>query len=316
MQNYRTSNRRSRGQSNFRSRAGHSSFDQRNGRKGAPALDIQAFINQATKAAAEPQVAEKVTHTFADFALCDALKRNLNYRKYLVPTPIQDQAIGPILECKDLIGMANTGTGKTAAFLLPMIEKVYCNRSERVLIIAPTRELAQQIEAELRQFAAGMKISHVSCVGGMPIYRQIRELKNYNPNFVIGTPGRLKDLADRGLIRFNSFNNVVLDEVDRMLDMGFINEIRWFLSQLPSGRQSLFFSATMPPKIKALIETFSNNPVVVQVKSQEISANIAQEVIKSTKDTKFNQLKEILGEEGAKSVLVYNRDTQNLFLSL
>jgi superfamily II DNA/RNA helicase len=183
------------------------------------------------------------------------------------------------------------------------------------LIIAPTRELAQQIEAELRQFAAGMKISHVSCVGGMPIYRQIRELKNYNPNFVIGTPGRLKDLADRGLIRFNSFNNVVLDEVDRMLDMGFINEIRWFLSQLPSGRQSLFFSATMPPKIKALIETFSNNPVVVQVKSQEISANIAQEVIKSTKDTKFNQLKEILGEEGAKRVLVFSetkRDVEKL----
>jgi superfamily II DNA/RNA helicase len=246
-----------------------------------------------------------IKHAFIDFGFTPEIQRNLDHKGYKTPTPIQDQAIGAILNGSDLIGLANTGTGKTAAFLLPMINKVHQNRNERVLIIAPTRELAQQIEAELHQFSYGMKIFYATCVGGMPIHKQIRDL-NKRPNFVIGTPGRLKDLANRGYIKFGTFNNVILDEVDRMCDMGFINEIRLFLSQLPANRQSLFFSATLPPKIRELVLAFAKNPTTIQVKSQEAAANVEQKVIRATREQKFDKLKDILSGVDANRVLIFS----------
>jgi superfamily II DNA/RNA helicase len=310
---------RKRTQGNFRSRPGHRVFGSRNnqGRKANNAIDINAFIQKTSNNNA-PVENDLILHSFDDFNLCPEIKNNLKRKGYETPTPIQDQAIEPILEGKDLIGMANTGTGKTAAFLLPMIEKVRKDRSQKVLIIAPTRELALQIEAELRQFSYGMKIFYISCVGGMPIGRQIKGLK-MNPNFVIGTPGRIKDLADRGFIHFHTFKNIILDEVDRMLDMGFVDEIRYFLSKLPKEKQSLYFSATMPPKIKCLIETFSINPVMIKVKSQETPANVEQEVIRAEKGTKFCKLKEILIEPGMNKVLIFSetkRGVEKLTLDL
>ncbi len=304
-----------RKQSSFRNRPGHSTFRPNGrpggnagnrGRRGAAPVDIHAFIQKSTTKSAGPVVEVAIQHTFSDFKLSPEIQRNLAHKGYRVPTPIQDQVISLILEGRDIIGMANTGTGKTAAFLLPMIEKVRQNKSERVLVIAPTRELAQQIEAELHQFSYGMKIYYATCVGGMPIQKQIRDLKTKNPSFVIGTPGRLKDLANRGYLRFESFNNVILDEVDRMCDMGFINEIRLFLSQLPKERQSLFFSATMPPKIRELVLAFANNPTTIQVKSQEASANVEQAVVRATYDTKFAKLKEILNTPEAERVLIFS----------
>lgn len=297
---------RKRNQSQFGSRAGHRTFRPQFNRNRGGKIDINDFIQKSIKKAAEPIAPVVIKHTFADFDFNEQIKRNLKHRKYEVPTPIQDQAIKPIMEGKDLVGMANTGTGKTAAFLLPMLEKVSKNRNEKVLIIAPTRELAQQIESELREFSFGMRIFYATCVGGMPIMRQIRDIKTKRPNFIIGTPGRIKDLSKRGLIDFSSFQNVILDEVDRMLDMGFIDEIRFFLSQLPKERQTLYFSATMPPKIKSLIDTFSANPVTVQVKSQEISANISQEVVRIGQNLKFEKLKEILSGPDFSRVLIFS----------
>jgi len=318
MRNIRTNNSgfsQRKKQGSFRSRPGHNTFRPNNnnrGRRGGAPVDIHAFIQKSTQSAQGPAVKVAIQNTFAGFPFSDDIKRNLAHKNYKTPTPIQDQAIGLILEGRDIIGLANTGTGKTAAFLLPMIDKVSKNRNEKVLIIAPTRELAQQIEAELHQFSYGMRIYYATCVGGMPIHKQMRDLRTKNPNFVIGTPGRLKDLANRGYINFSTFNNVILDEVDRMCDMGFINEIRLFLSQLPEKRQSLFFSATMPPKIRELVIAFAKNPTTIQVKSQEAAANVEQSVIRSGQDSKFDKLKEILIEPGADRVLIFSETKRSV----
>ncbi|MCX6808305.1 MAG: DEAD/DEAH box helicase [Candidatus Berkelbacteria bacterium] len=197
-------------------------------------IDISLFVRKSVGIEAIPY---EINNAFSDFAIAPILKQNLAKRNYKTPTPIQDQAINPIIEGRDLVGLANTGTGKTAAFLLPLINKVYNDPRQKILIIAPTRELALQIDDEFRLFSWGMRIFSAACVGGAPIFKQINNLKR-NPNFVIGTPGRLKDLSERRLIKLETFNNVVVDEFDRMLDMGFIDDIREILSKLPTEKYS------------------------------------------------------------------------------
>ncbi|MFA7253977.1 MAG: DEAD/DEAH box helicase [Patescibacteria group bacterium] len=266
-------------------------------------IDISRFIQKASGVSQGEKI--EIVNAFADFALSDILKANLAKRNYTKPTPIQDQAINPIVEGRDLIGLANTGTGKTAAFLLPLIDKVSKNKREKVLVIAPTRELAIQIENEFRQFSWGMQLFSAICTGGAPIFKQISNLKR-NPNFVIGTPGRLKDLSERGLIKFETFGTIVLDEVDRMLDMGFVDEIKRILKQLPENRQSLFFSATMPDKIRDLVRDFSRDAVTVAVKSGDTTANVEQDIVRvREKSYKFNQLQEILMGPEMKKVLIF-----------
>src|SRR3989344_5150449 len=164
-------------------------------------------------------------HTFADFAVSQKLKASIERRGYKIPTPIQDQAIPEILNGKDVVGVANTGTGKTAAFLIPLINKVLHNPRERVLIVAPTRELAVQIEQELMLFARSLGIYSAICIGGVSLYSQIKSLSR-KPQFVIGTPGRLLDLSNQKKVQFREFGSVVLDEVDHMLDMGFIRDVQ------------------------------------------------------------------------------------------
>ena len=265
-------------------------------------IDINLFVKKAIVRDEKPVEAE---HTFYDFNFCNAIKSNLEVKNYIIPTPIQDQAMEHILAGRDLIGLANTGTGKTAAFLLPMIDKVYNNKMEKVLIIAPTRELAMQIDNELRQFSWGMKIFSAACVGGMPIYKQINNLRR-NPSFIIGTPGRLKDLADRGLIRLENFKNVVLDEVDRMLDMGFIDDIKELLSKTPVEKQSLFFSATMPEKIERLVKEFTKDPITIAVKTGNTAENVDQDIVRvRDRAMKFIQLRELLHGDDLKKVLIF-----------
>ncbi len=221
----------------------------------------------------------KPKHSFDDFALLPAIKANVHHRGYQNPTAIQDQAIGPILAGNDLIGIANTGTGKTAAFILPLLDKVLREPNERVLILAPTRELALQIDAELKLFASNLRAYSTLCIGGTNIERQIASLRR-DPHFVIGTPGRIKDLLKRGSIKLAGFHNVVLDEVDRMVDIGFIRDIEQILKQMPIGRQSLFFSATTTPKINALMSTFLRNPVTVSVRTGETTDNVDQDIVR------------------------------------
>jgi len=306
--------------SSFRTRAGHKSFGPRNSSNGrnqrGDYIDPTRFVRKATDEIIEQVI---IKNTFSDFHFCPALNANLNKKNYKIPTPIQDQAIGHIIDGRDLVGLANTGTGKTAAFLLPLIDKVNKDKNQKVLIIAPTRELALQIESELHQFSWGMQIYFATCVGGMPIGKQISNIKR-NPSFVIGTPGRLKDIAGRGLIRFNTFNNVVLDEVDRMLDMGFVDEIRQFLNQLPKVRQSLFFSATIPPKIRELVASFANDPVTVSVSTGQTADSVEQDIVKvQHRDMKFGALTDLLNNPELSKVLIFSetkRDVEKLAVTL
>jgi ATP-dependent RNA helicase RhlE len=292
--------------SSFRSRGNNRTFGPNTAKRGAGApIDINAFIakNDAIAKTAVPEV--QIKHKFVDFGFVKPLTDNLITKGYTIPTSIQDQAIAPIMAGRDMIGLANTGTGKTAAFLLPMINKLYLDRTQKVLIITPTRELAMQIEAELRDFSWGMRIFFTTCVGGLPIGKQIGALKR-KQDFIVGTPGRLNDLAKRGYIDFGSFNNVILDEVDRMLDMGFVKEITYFLSKLPAERQSLFFSATMPEKIAALTRSFANDPVVVKVTSGATAANVHQETIKSNGFGKLDKLHALLELPEMEKVIIFS----------
>ena len=267
-------------------------------------IDINRFVKKSDGVLLAPQC--EIKNVFADFGFSPELNANLERKNYLTPTPIQDQTIPHIILGKDLVGLANTGTGKTAAFLLPLINKVAKNRSQKVLIIAPTRELALQINEEFRQFSFGLRLYSAVCVGGMPIHRQINEIRR-NPNFVIGTPGRLKDLSERHLVKFETFQNIVLDEVDRMLDMGFVDEIKKILNQLPEVRQSLFFSATIPPKIKELIQNFLRQPVSVSVIFGETAENVDQDIVRVRDSaSKFDQLREVLRQNEVKKVLIFS----------
>lgn len=259
--------------------------------------------------------AQEIKNSFADFRLSNELQENLKKREYKTPTPIQDQSINHIINGRDLIGLANTGTGKTAAFLLPLIDKVFRDKTQKVLILAPTRELALQIDNEFRQFSWSMKIFSAVCVGGSPIYKQINNLRRF-PNFVIGTPGRLKDLSDRNLLKFETFNNIVVDEIDRMLDMGFVDEIRNILNKLPEKKQSLFFSATMPPKIRDITNQFLVDPITIEIKSRETAENVDQDIVRvRSSEMKFKQLEEVLRQSEVKKVLIFSetkRDVEKL----
>ncbi len=254
------------------------------------------------------QAAFHITHSsFDDFNLITPLKQNIAKKGYVTPTPIQDQAITPILEGRDLIGLANTGTGKTAAFLIPLIDKLFRTRNQKALIIAPTRELAVQINEELRSFAWDMKLYTALVIGGANMNRQIHDIRR-NPHFVIATPGRLKDLVERKLIYLDDFKNIVLDEVDLMVDIGFIQDVKYFISLLPKERQSLFFSATISPKVREILNTFVTNPVTVSVSQQNTSENVEQNVIKVIdKSKKVDQLHDLLITDGFEKVLIFGR---------
>lgn len=246
-------------------------------------------------------------HTFADFAVSDTLKSNIAAKGYTIPTPIQDQAIGIILSGRDLIGIANTGTGKTAAFLIPLVEKVFRDKAQRVLIVAPTRELAIQISEELRDFARGLGIRWALIIGGASMWRQKQDIRN-SAHFVIGTPGRLKDLIQEHVLTLSQFRTVVLDEADRMVDIGFINDINYFISLLPSARLSLFFSATISGKVSEILTTFVRDPVTVSVKKQDTAQGIEQTMVHvSPGKQKIDHLHDLLIQDGFDKVLIFGR---------
>ena len=267
--------------------------------------DPSLYISKADIATVENKT--PVKNNFRDFHIDQRLKENIHDRGYSIPTPIQDQAIPHILSGRDVVGIANTGTGKTAAFLVPLLNKMIRQRSEKALVVVPTRELAVQINSELKFFSKSLNIFSVLVIGGASINRQINELKR-NPHFIISTPGRLKDMVNRRFIDLGAFHNIVLDEVDRMVDIGFINEIKFIISRLPKDRQSLFFSATVPPEITNIIRTFLNNPITVSVKVTETVRTIDQDIIRfKNKDDKISKLQELLRREEYKKVLVFGR---------
>ncbi len=267
-------------------------------------LDVAKLINKAIPSA---ERAFTPKHTFQDFALGNIIKANVARKGFSQPTPIQDMAIPPLLEGRDIVGVAQTGTGKTAAFLLPLIHKVSLNRFERVLILAPTRELALQIHEEFAAFSIGLNIYSVLVTGGLGVGPQIHALRR-NPNFVIATPGRLKDLVQRKCINLGSFRTVVLDEADRMVDMGFIHDIKFLLGLMPRPRHSLCFSATISSAVHTLIQQFLNNPVTISLKSRDTASNVDQDIIRvADRHKKLDLLQEMLSKGEFKKVLVFGR---------
>jgi superfamily II DNA/RNA helicase len=246
-------------------------------------------------------------HKFSDFDINAHLKANIIARKYESPTPIQDKAIPHALLGQDVVGLAETGTGKTAAFLIPLIDKVMKQKGERILIMAPTRELAVQIEKELAGFAKGLGFRGMVAVGGANIGPQISQLR-HDPAFVIGTPGRLKDLMERKALVLTEFGTVVLDEADRMLDMGFIDDMRMILSKMRKERHTLFFSATMGRDIEKLIGDFLSSPVIISVKTRDTPSSVDQDVVRIPRGKdKFDVLSEMLKDRDFSKVLVFGR---------
>lgn len=275
------------------------------GRRPERELDFTQFVKKAIQTTEVEVYNPK--HRFADFEMHSKLKANVAAAGYVHPTPIQDGVIPHILEGRDIIGIANTGTGKTAAFLLPLIHKMFKYQKEKVLIIVPTRELALQIEDELRKFATGSGLRSALVIGGAHMDGQIRSLAR-NPSFVIGTPGRLKDLIERGKLSLSEFNHIVLDEVDRMLDMGFIADIKHLVSLMKSPRQSMFFSATMPREIAELAKKFLTDPVTIAIKSRATSENVDQDVVRvSPKEDKLEVLHNLLLKPEFGKVLIFGR---------
>ncbi len=275
------------------------------GRFAGQHIDVARFIN---KAVVTEEVVEFIPqHAFVDFDLHPKIQKNISKKGYVTPTPIQDHAIPHVLKGVDVVGIANTGTGKTAAFLLPLIHKVIENQDEQILIVVPTRELATQIDDEFRAFCSGMGIFSAVCVGGSPIFRQIKDLKYFN-NFIIGTPGRIKDLIERKVLDLSTFNTVVLDEADRMLDMGFINDMRYFMEKMPKERQTLFFSATMSKEIERLIHEFLKEPVRISVKTGDTAKSVDQDVVLIKKgENKLDVLAALLVQPDFERVIVFGK---------
>ena len=268
-------------------------------------IDVSRFVN---KAVITEEVHDFVPeHAFKDFHIEERLKTAISKKGYINPTPIQDRAIPHVLRGSDVVGIANTGTGKTAAFLIPLINKMLLDSTQEALVMVPTRELAIQIEQEFRGLVFGLRLFSACFVGGVPINKDLRNLRQRN-NLVIGTPGRLKDLVERRALDLSKFKTVVLDEADRMLDMGFIGDMKLLLGQMPAERHTLFFSATLTKEIERLIKDFLKEPVTISVKTQETPDSIEQDVVKiGPEQTKIDVLDGLLRTEGFDKVLIFGK---------
>jgi superfamily II DNA/RNA helicase len=287
----------------------HSSPSRRSKQRGGLKKDYIHPSRFVRVAQPSVELAYEPTHRFEDFALNPLLHSNIRAKGFTVPSPIQDQTIPLGLAGRDVIGIANTGTGKTVAFAVPVLHRLMEDRNSRVLIVAPTRELAQQIEGECRTLGKQSGLYGALLIGGANMGPQLRDLRA-NPHIVIGTPGRIKDHLERGTLKLASFNMVVLDEVDRMLDMGFINDVTEILHQLATPRQSFFFSATLGSKERNLIDYFSSDPVTVSVKTGDTADSVHQDIVcYCTSEDKLEQLHDILNRQEVAKAIVFD-DTQ------
>ena len=251
--------------------------------------------------------------TFSELKLIEPLERSLREQKYEIPTPIQAQTIPFALEGKDILGCAQTGTGKTAAFALPMLdflggEKTNAKRGKpQGLVLAPTRELAIQIGDSLKVYGKHLGLRTTLIFGGVNQNNQVREM-NKGSHIVVATPGRLIDLMNQGHVNLSELEIFILDEADRMLDMGFLPDLKRIIRELPKNRQSMFFSATMAPKIVELANELLFEPISVNVTPKEASVkNITEELMYCDRGDKPDLLREIVEGDDLESAIVFTR---------
>ena len=251
---------------------------------------------------------------FENLNIIEPILKALKDKKYTEPTSIQVKTIPLILKSNDILGSAQTGTGKTAAFAIPIIQHLHQKESNMqgrpkisALIVTPTRELAIQIDENIKDYGKYTNIRHTVVFGGVKQNGQVEKLKK-GVNILVATPGRLLDLINQGFISLKSVNMFVLDEADRMLDMGFINDIKKLLKLLPEKRQSLFFSATMPDNIVELSRKILKNPKKVEVSPVSSTAEtIRQYLYYTNRSTKKDLLRHILRDQAIDQVLLFNR---------
>ncbi|MFS0577149.1 DEAD/DEAH box helicase [Sporosarcina sp. 179-K 3D1 HS] len=245
---------------------------------------------------------------FSELNISESTQNSLKRMGFEEATPIQEGTITFGMEGRDIIGQAQTGTGKTAAFGIPIIEKIdTSNPAVQALVIAPTRELAIQVSEEIYKIGYGKRARILSVYGGQEIGRQIRALRN-NPQIVVGTPGRILDHINRKTLKLSGVQTLVLDEADEMLNMGFIEDINTILASVPEERQTLLFSATMPGPIRKIAETFMKNPEMVKIKSKEMTVeNIDQYFVKAHESEKFDVLTRLLNVHQPELAIVFGR---------
>ncbi len=255
----------------------------------------------------------KLPLSFSDLKLIEPLKRALAESGYTIPTPIQAEAIPSLLEGRDLLGCAQTGTGKTAAFALPILNRLVENpkkappKHTRVLVLTPTRELAIQVHESFQTYGKNLSLKQVVIFGGVGQSPQVKAM-SAGVDVLVATPGRLLDLIEQGLVKLTNLEVFVLDEADRMLDMGFIHDIKKILKLLPAKRHNLFFSATMPPVIEKLANSILSNPIRVEVTPVSSTAElISQTVMLVDRENKRPLLKHILADANFKRVIVFSR---------
>jgi ATP-dependent RNA helicase RhlE len=248
---------------------------------------------------------------FESFQLCRELQRGIAAAGFTEPRPIQTRTIPAVLEGRDVLGLAQTGTGKTAAFVLPILERLRVPRSgartgPRALIVAPTRELAMQIHAELQLLARYTPVRAATVFGGVPAGAQIRALRN-RPDILVACPGRLLDLWQQGAARLDAVEVLVLDEADHMFDMGFLPDVRRILAALPARRQNLLFSATMPKEIRGLADRLLERPHVVELEHSTPAATIDHALYPVPETRKVDLLRHLVSHEGFTSAIVFLR---------
>jgi len=245
---------------------------------------------------------------FSELNISESTLRSVKRMGFEEATPIQEGTIRFAIEGRDVLGQAQTGTGKTAAFGIPLIEKIDPkNPNIQALVIAPTRELAIQVSEELYKIGYDKRVKLLSVYGGQEIGRQIRALKN-RPQIIVGTPGRIIDHINRRTLKLEDVQTLVLDEADEMLNMGFIDDINSILENVPSERQTLLFSATMPPAIRKIAETFMRDPEIVKIKAKELTVdNIDQYFVKSAEREKFDVLSRLLNVHQPELAIIFGR---------
>lgn len=292
---------------------GKPSFGGRGGRSGGgrrlpPQPNYKQYMFTPTDESGELKFAPyEVTKKFHDFALDDFILKNIDKKGYEKPTEIQEKTLQSIMDGKDMLGLANTGSGKTAAFLLPIVHRMLSGVKSRLLVMVPTRELADQVQTEFRWITAGTFLRSVVVVGGANARNQIMDIKR-GVHCIVATPGRLKDLYDRGVIDFSDYGHVVLDEFDRMLDMGFIHDIKEIMAMLPAEKQTVLFSATMSRDIEKHVHSFLKEPVQVTIKSEPVGSRVAQEVVFYTTGLdKKQKLHELLQKDKEGKYLIFTR---------